>query len=147
VNLQEPIVLGAVDGSVTVTFAARQREGATFSLHPESLEERSAVAYVYPAHEKAATPPFLAPGRSRASLASGHVIACWTDDESGRVFAQAFRADGAELGSPMAVSPEGMHVFGPPHVVAGDGGHAVVAFFVCTEDGFEVVAESLERGR
>jgi hypothetical protein len=147
VNLQEPVLLGTDGGSVTVTFARRERDGATLALHPASLEERSVTAYAYAAHATRAAPPFLAAEPSRVRLASGGSVSCWTDEESGRVHAQAFSADGGWVGSPLAVSPEGMNVFGAPQLVATDSHHAVVVFFVSTEDGFELVAASLEHVR
>ena len=147
VNLQEPVLLGTDGGSVTVTFARRERDGATLALHPESLEERSVTSYVYAAHAKRAAPPFLAAEPSRVRLANGGSMSCWTDEESGRVHAQAFSADATRIGSPLAVSPEGTNVFGSPQLVAADDRHAVVTIFVSTEDGFELVAASLEQVR
>jgi hypothetical protein len=147
VNLQEPILLGAAEGNVTITFAHRQREGSTVALNPTSLEPNSVTAYTYSEHVKRARPPFLALDLSRVLLANGGSMSCWTDSESSRVLAQAFGADGTWVGSPIAVSPEGMDVFGAPQVVVADGRHVVAAFFASTEDGFELVAASLEQVR
>lgn len=147
VNLLQPILLGAADGNVTVTFALRQRNGATVALNPMSLERSTVAPYTYSEQAKRATPPFLAMDPARVLLASRGSVSCWTDSESGRLLAQAFGADGTWLGSPIAVSPEGMDVFGGPQVIAADGQHLVVAFFVSTEDGFELVAASLEQVR
>jgi hypothetical protein len=144
VNLQQPILLGKVDGNVTVTFALRQREGATIALNPTSLEQTAVAAYTYSEYVKRATPPFLGVDPSRVILASGGSVSCWTDSESGRVLAQAFAADGTWIGSPIAVSPEGMEVFGAPLVLAVDTHRVVAAFFASTEDGFELVATSFE---
>jgi hypothetical protein len=147
VNLLQPLELGALGGNVTVTFAVRQLDGTTLSLDPESLAERGAIGHAYPPHAKHAAPPLSAPGAATVSLASGGAISCWTDDESGRVLAQVFRSDGTWIGSPVAVSPEGMDVFGAPRLVAAGGRRAVAAFFVSTEEGFRLVAVSLERVR
>lgn len=147
VNLQEPLLLGTSGGSVTVTFARRERDGATLAMSPESLEERDVTPYAYASHAKGATPPFLAADPPRVRLANGGSVSCWTAEESGRVLAQAFSADGTWIGSPLAVSPEAMNVFGAPRLVAAGDHHAVVAFFVSTEDGFELVAASLEQVR
>ena len=146
-NLQQPVFLGAAGANVTVTFAARQREGATVTLDGDTLETKRTAAFTYPAYSKRATPPFVATEPSRAVLASGGSVSCWTDDASGRVLAQAFGADGTWRGSPVPVSPEGMDVFGAPQIATADGRHVVATFFVNTDDGFELVAASLESVR
>lgn len=145
VNLQEPVLLSAVDGNVRVTFALRQREGATVALNPTSLEQAAVTPYTYSEHAKRATPPFLALEPSRVTLANGGSMSCWTDDHSGRVLAQAFGVGGTWLGSPIAVSAERVDVFGAPQVIAADSRHAVAVYFVSGEDGFELVAASLVR--
>lgn len=147
VNLQEPLRLGAANGNVTITFARRQYEGATVTLNATSLEQGAVTAYTFPEHARRATPAFFALDPSRVSLPNGGSVSCWTDNESGRVLAQAFDAEGRGLGAPIAASPEGMEVFGAPQVIAADGRHVVAAFFASTEDGFELVAASLEQVR
>ena len=129
-----------------MTFATHERDGTTIAMSPASLEEREVTPFVYAAHARRDTPPFLAANPSRVRLANGGSVSCRTDEASGRVFAQAFGADGTWVGSPLAVSPEGMTVLGAPQLVAADG-HAVVAFFISTEDGFALVAASLVQVR
>ena len=147
VNLQEPILLSAAGGNVTVTFALRQREGTTIVLNPMSLEQATVTPYTYSEHGKRATPPFVALEPSHVTLANGGSMSCWTDDPSGRVLAQAFGAGGAWLGSPIAVSAEGTDVVGAPQVIAVDSRHAVAVYIVSSEDGFQLVAASLQQVR
>src|SRR4051812_9949855 len=56
VNLQEPVVVGLAGKEVTVTFALRQREGATFMMDAESLEPRTVLPFSYPEHARYVTP-------------------------------------------------------------------------------------------
>jgi hypothetical protein len=147
VNLQQPILMGADGDDVTVTFAHRQQQGETFTIVPTSLEARATAPYAYPARARGAAPPFLAAEPSSVALDDGGSLSCWTDEASSRVLVQAFDARGGWRGSPVAVSPDGMAVFGAPHVATSDGRHIVVAFFVSDDERFELVAASLERTR
>ncbi len=148
VNLQEPVVMGVAGNDVTVTFALRQREGATFTMDPESLERKAVTPYAYPVHAKRATPPF-APGEQpdAARLESGGSLSCWTNEASRRVMVQAFDAKGGWRGAPVAVSPEEMDVFGAPHIATAEGHRFVVTFVVSDEERFQLVATSIESVR
>lgn len=147
VNLQEPVVMGAAGKDVTVTFALRQREGATVNMDAKSLEARGSAPYSYPSGPRPTTPAFFGSEPSRVSLDDGSSLACWTDETAGRVLVQAFGADGSWRGSPVAVSPEGMEAFGAPRVATADGRHVVVTFFASDEERFQLVAASLEPAR
>jgi len=147
VNLREPVLMGSDGDEVTVTFAHRQREGETFTMEPTSLEARAAVPYSYPAQPRGSAPPLLEASPSSVVLDDGSSLSCWTDAASSRVLVQAFDARGAWRGSPVAISPDGMAVFGAPHVATPDGRRIVVAFFASDEERFQLVAASLERTR
>jgi hypothetical protein len=150
VNLLEPVLLGTPAGAdaaptdVTITFALRGHEGATFAVDAASLNVRTAKLYTYPPHAKRATPPVFTLAPSRVALEGGASISCWTDQETGRAFAQVRDANGSSRGEPVAVSSPGMTLFGEPQAVTSDGRHVVITFFASDEDGFALVAASLE---
>ena len=147
VNLREPVLLSSDGDEVKVTFARRQREGETLTIGAASLEARAMVPYGFSAGS-AGPSSTLEPGSpSRVVLDDGGSLSCWTDAASSRVLVQAFDAGGAWRGSPVAVSPDGMTVFGAPHVATPDGRHVVVTFFASDEERFHLVAASLERTR
>jgi hypothetical protein len=143
VNLQEPIVMDVAGHDVTVTFAMRQRDGVTLAVDPTTLEPRVANAMTYPERAKSTTPPYLAPATATVPLARG-TMRVWSDEPSGRVYAQTFDPSGAPRGEPLPVSPADMDVVGAPRAASADGKHVVVAFFASRLDGFEIVAASLE---
>jgi hypothetical protein len=144
-NLREPVLLGSDGADVTVTFAHRQREGETLTIVPTSLEARAAVPYSYPASSRGAALPTLDRLPSSVALDDGGSLSCWTDEASGRVLVQALDATGASRGSPVPVSPEGMAVFGAPHVATSDGRHVVAVFIASDQERFQLVAASLEQ--
>jgi len=146
VNLQQPLIVGSAGDDVTITFAHRQREGETLTLGSDALEARAAVPYSYSAELSSPAPRGPA-SPSLVVLGDGSSLSCWTDPVSNRVLVQAFGPSGASRGSAVAISPEGLTVFGEPHVTAPDGRHVVVAFFASDEERFQLVAASLERTR
>jgi hypothetical protein len=147
VNLREPVVMGTAGRDVTVTFALRQREGATVVLDHDSLEPRAVTPFTYPSRPRAAMPPVPSSDTSRVKLADGSSLTVWTDDASTRVLVQAFGPDGTWRGSPVVVSPENIDAFGAPQVTSADGRRAVVTFFASDGEGFQLVAASLESAR
>ncbi|MDB4936554.1 MAG: hypothetical protein JWP87_3526 [Labilithrix sp.] len=153
VNLQEPVILGTLagpegtPGEVTITVALRGHEGVTFAVDPVSLDARTAKLYAYPPREAPTSAPAVAPAESRVSLEGGLSLACWTDQESGRVLAQVHDADGSARGAPVSVDVPGMAGFGAPRAMSSDGRHVVVTFFASDEVGFALVAASLEAVR
>jgi hypothetical protein len=147
VNLQEPVLMGSDGDEVTITFAHRRREGETLTLEPTLLEPRAAVPHSYPAQPRGPAAPLLAASPSNVVLDDGSSLSCWTDTASSRVLVQAFDPSGAWRGAPVAISPDGLAVYGAPHVATPDGRHVVVAFFASDEERFQLVAASLERTR
>jgi hypothetical protein len=143
VNLQEPIMMDVAGNDVTVTFAMRQRNGVTVAVDPMTLESRVANATTYPERVKSSSPPYLSPATVTVALARG-TMTIWSDEASGRVYAQTFDTSGAPRGEPLPVSPADMDVVGAPRAATADGKHVVVAFFASRLDGFQIVAASLE---
>jgi hypothetical protein len=112
-----------------------------------SLAARAVVPYSYPVRPRGSAVPLVEAAPASVVLEGGGSLSCWTDAASSRVLVQVFDASGAWRGSPVAVSPDGMAVFGAPHVASPDGRHVVVAFFASDEERFQLVATSLERTR
>lgn len=147
VNLQEPLFMASSGADVTVTFARRSRHGETLALAPISLEQHGAVPYSYAAPSRGPGVPSVDAVPERVALEDGGSISTWTDEGTRRVLVQLFSSTGACRGSAVAVSPEGMEVYGAPHLATADGRHVVVAFFASDEERFKLVAASIERTR
>ena len=142
VNLQEPIMMSVAGRDVTVTFATRQRDGVTLAVDPSTVESRVASTMTYPERPKSQTPPYLSATATTVALARG-TMKVWSEEATGRVYAQTLDVNGVARGEPLLVSAD-LDVVGAPRAATADGKHVVVAFFASRLDGFEIVAASLE---
>ena len=136
VNVAEPVVLAVEDGRINLTYARRGLEGASIALDPEALAPLASTPHTYPARAKGEPPANVATGRATVVLDSGRTMSVWIDEESGHVFAAI---DGAP-----AVQVWGGDGIGAARAVTTDGQRVVVAFTTSTENGFDLVAMSLD---
>ena len=138
IDLRQPIFVQRAGDSIAVTYAVRQRDGLTVRLDPRTLRTvGEPEAYLYPRCSGRDVSAHLARDVAHVALEGSEGVTLFTSDEHNRAFARV----GEGLAVP--VSPEGMHIVGPAR--ANASGHDVVAVFVAaTEDGFDLVATSLE---
>jgi hypothetical protein len=138
VDLRQPIFVQRGERGIDVTYAVRQRDGVTMHLDARtlrSIEEPS--AYLYPRCSARDVSAHLVRDVARVALEGGEEVVVFTSDEHSRAFARAGE------GPAFVVSPEGMHIVGPARASAS-GRDVVAVFIAATEDGFALVATSLE---
>ena len=140
IDLRQPVFVMRADDAIEVTYAVRQRDGVTVRLDPRTLRQiGEPTPYLYPRCSARDVHAHLARDVAHVSLDGGDEITVFTSDEHGRAFARV--ADGPAI----AVSPDGMQIVGPAR--ANTNGREVVAVFVAaTDDGFALVATSLDTG-
>jgi hypothetical protein len=137
-DLRQPVFVQRGEHGIDVTYAVRQRDGVTMHLDARtlrSIEEPS--AYLYPRCSARDASAHLARDVARVAMEGGEEVVVFTSEEHNRAFARAGE------GPTFPVSPEGMHIVGPARASAS--GRDIVAVFVAaTEDGFALVATSIE---
>lgn len=140
IDLRQPVFVQRNGDAIEVTYAVRQRDGITMRLDPRTLREvGERSSYLYPRCSARDVSAHLSRDAAHVELEGGEDVTVFTSDEHNRAFA---RVAG---GQAFAVSPEGMSIVGPAR--ANTTGRDVVAVFVAaTEDGFSLVATSIEIG-
>ena len=138
IDLRQPVFVQRVGDAIEVTYAMRQRDGVTLRLHPRTLQEiDEKSAYVYPRCSARDVSKHLKRDVAKLSLDTGDEVTVFTSEEVNRGFARV--GDGAAV----PVSPGGLAIVGPAR--ANTNGKDVVTVFVAaTQDGFALVATSLE---
>ena len=138
VDLRQPIFVQQNGNSIDVTYAVRQRDGVTLHLDARSLQAiEEPTPYLYPRCSARDVSAHLARDVAHVSLESGDEVTVFTSDEHSRAFARAGQ------GLALPVSPDGMHVVGPARAVS-NGKRIVAVFIEATDEGFGLVATSLE---
>jgi hypothetical protein len=137
VDLRQPLDVQRAGNRVEVKFAVRQREGATYRLDPASLAPTSITSFTFDQRATAQDSYYLRTDTARVSLDESREVVFVTDEQTGRVFA---RFDGSDF----PISDPVMTVVGPPRAAAIDSRHALVAYFVVTQEGCALVASTLE---
>jgi hypothetical protein len=142
VNPMQPVAVRVEGNAIAVTFARRGQAGSVLSVDADSLSTRSSTDYTYAG--KITSPAMDA---QRVALADGGSIVVWTEGSAEwghRAMAQSFGAGGAPRGAPVAVSPDGMDVFGTPRAATIDGRHVVATLPASDGKAFELVAIPIE---
>jgi hypothetical protein len=140
VNMMEPIGLEATnDGTVTISYARRGRDGVRTTIDAASLVPRGTSQFVFAEHARRAAPPCAGMGPAVLTTASGYVR-LWTDETSGRIV-----ADGTGSGAPVPVVPADTRAVGQPKAVMVDERRVVFVFFGEGADGFELVVGAFDR--
>lgn len=139
VNMMEPVMVGFTGGDVGITVARQGREGVNVMVDPTSLETRTMTPFAYGPHARRRRAPCHERDATTVALADGASLAIWNDAASGRLVA---RYSGG--GGPIAISPEDVEVIGGPETRTTDGRHVVVTFFAGNEEGFHLMAASLD---
>jgi len=90
-------------------------------------------------------PPYMSP--ALATLPGGRFLLVWTEGSaSGHVVrAQTLSLEGARLGPPLELSPDGANA-GQAQAAVGEGGNGVVAFLQSGTKGFSVAATAIHCG-
>jgi hypothetical protein len=90
-------------------------------------------------------PPYMSP--ALATLPGGRFLLVWTEGStSGHVVrAQTLSLEGARLGPPLELSPDGANA-GQAQAAIGEGGNGVVAFLQSSSKGFSVAATAIHCG-
>jgi hypothetical protein len=141
--MREPLLLAALDGEVTITFAVHGRRGVTLTLAPDSYEARLTTPFVYGEAATGKPPPPGPTKVTRVALRHG-TLACWTEDETHRVLARLYGTEGNQLGPELLISGPTLDVVGPPQVATADGEHVLVVFFAAADGPFQLVATWLD---
>ncbi|HEY8075665.1 MAG TPA: hypothetical protein VIF62_16180 [Labilithrix sp.] len=138
VNIAEPLFVGFDGGQAVVTYAtATQPErGFALTLDADSLELLVRVDRTYPRRANGQRPAHQSSAHAAVSLRDGRTLNVWTDDATGHVLADVDGSMPATIWTGDAV--------GAPHAVTSDGQRVVVAFSTSAENGFDLVAISLE---
>lgn len=141
VNLMEPVMVGFAGGDVGITVARHGRDGVNVSVDPTSLEARTTAPFEYGTHDRRRHPPCQERNATTVPLADGASLAIWNDAATGRLVARYSKG-----GGPIAITPEDVSVIGGAEAATTDGRHVVVTFFGGNEQGFHLMATSLEVG-
>jgi hypothetical protein len=136
VNVAEPLFVGFEDDHALVTYAQRRLEGAALALDEGTLAPISQTAWTYPGRAKGGPAAHLGQTRATVALEGGRTLFLWTDGDTGHVL--------AEVDGSYPVTIWAGDAVGAPHAATRDGRHVVVAFATSTENGFDLVAMSLE---
>jgi hypothetical protein len=140
VNMMEPLGVEANEGgTATISYARRGREGARVTIDASTLAPRGATPFVFEEHEKRFVPPCRKTEPTIVRATTGAQARVWTDEASGRIF-----ADGSGTAAPVDLLPADRHAVGQPKVVLVDDHRVVLVFFADAEDGFELVAGAFE---
>ncbi len=89
--------------------------------------------------------PFMSP--ALATVPGGRVLLLWTEGPASAhvVRAQTLSLEGARIGPPLDLSPDGANA-GQAQAAIGEGGNGVVAFLESGAKGFEVAATAIHCG-
>ncbi len=146
VNVAEPLFVGFDDGRALVTYASAHHaredarsagiDGVGLALDPDTLQPLATTPRAYPPRAKGQPPANLSSAHASVTLKDGRTMNVWTDEATGHVLADVDGSTPQTIWSGDAI--------GAPHAATADGQHVVVAFATGTENGFDLVAMSLE---